>query len=58
MKTFYISDWLDWVDLCAENNRNPHKTADFDVEARRQISGGDTIGYKYVGDYPNEEEED
>ena len=56
-KTFYISDWNAWGDLCTKNNLNPHETADFNVAARRQISGGDTIGYEYVGDYPEEEED-
>lgn len=56
-KTFYITDWEDWVSVCEKNNLNPHETADFNVEARRQITGGDTIGFEYVGDYPKEEEE-
>ena len=56
-KTFKISDWEDWISLCEANNINPYETADFDVEARRQITGGDTIGYEYVGEYPEKEED-
>lgn len=58
-KTFYISDWEDWVSVCEENNVNPYEYVDFSVgvPGHRQITGGESVDYKFVGDYPNEEED-
>lgn len=52
-KTFKISDWEDWVSLCFQYDYNPFETADFGIDQ----GGGDSIGYEFVGDYPEEEEE-
>ena len=56
-KTHKIYDWDEWKELCEEHNENPHEIADLSLPAGRQISGGDTEDYEYMGEYPKGEEE-
>jgi len=56
-KTHKIYDWEEWKELCEEHHENPHEIADLSLPARRQISGGDTEDYEYMGEYPEREED-
>jgi len=56
-RTIKIYDWEEWVSYCEELNEDPYETADLSLPARRQISGGDTENYEFIGEYPEREEE-
>jgi len=54
-KTHKIYNWDEWKELCEEHNENPHEIADLSLPARRQIGGGDTEDFEYVGYWPEKE---
>jgi len=52
MKTFYISKWEDWKELCEQNDIDPHETLEFGIDE----GGGNSRDYEYIGDIPEKEE--
>lgn len=54
-RTNKIYNWGLWQELCWQYNINPHKYVDFSIKAPRQITGGNTIDYEYLGEVPKEE---
>lgn len=53
-----IRDWNLWQTLCKRYNIDPYEYVDFSVgvPSHRQITGGESIDYEYVGEVPEKEE--
>jgi len=54
-KIHYIVDWQEWQEFCREQLIDPYEYCDFSVGCR-QITGGESIDFEYIGDYPEKEE--
>lgn len=50
-----IYNWDEWNELCKHYNVDPHEYGDFSIGGK-QLSGGDTIDYEYIGDVPERED--
>jgi len=55
MGNIKIYDWGLWEELCRHYNINPRKYTDFSVGCR-QITGGESLDYEYIGEVPEKEE--
>lgn len=53
-KKYKITGWSDWVGICREIGDDPYEVC----ETGRDIGGGDSIIYEYLGDYPDRDEEE
>jgi len=52
-KTFRISDWSIWLDICETLDEDPWTTD----ETGYDCGGGDSINYEFTGDRPERENE-
>ena len=50
MKTHYITNWEQWLELCRDWAVDPHKYTEFGYDT----GGGNNIDFEYIGDIPTD----
>lgn len=50
MKTNYITNWNEWVELCEHFDHDPRTTIEFGIDR----GGGNSTDFEYIGDIPTD----